>query len=124
MIRLKYFIMSGCVLTLTACSHVPALNDTLPYPFQALGNEPGWSIVIQKNLQAEVILNTGDTRFFTEFKKETTADNSIRFTSTNPALQLTIRKGDCNDTMSDTHYHYQAQLEADNTRFQGCGRAR
>lgn len=124
MSRLKCFIISGCVLTLTACSHTPTSSEALPYPFQALGNEPGWSIVIQDNLHAEVILNTGDTRFSTVFKTKTAADQSIIFTSTNPALLLTIRKGNCNDTMSDTHYRYQAVLETENKRLQGCGRAR
>ena len=121
--RLNYLVVAAMTLTLAACSHAPK-NQDLPYPFQALGNEPGWSVVLQNDLQADVILDTGSTRFTTTFSAVETTDQGLQLRSTyqNEPLNLHIRPGSCNDTMSDTHYEYSAILEVKGQSLQGCGR--
>lgn len=121
--RLICLIIAAMAFTLTACGHAPE-NQTLPYPFQALGNEPGWSVVLQNDLHAEVILDTGSTRFATTFTVARATAQGLLLHSTyqNQPLSLSIRPGSCNDTMSDTHYEYRAVLEIQGQNLQGCGR--
>lgn len=117
-------LVGGVILALGACSQTPDSKPLLPYPFQALGNEPGWSIVLNANLEANVILDTGATRFPAVFTLTEVADGTVVLSSSyqNQPLNLSIAPGSCNDTMSDTVYNYQAVLEVQGQRLQGCGR--
>ncbi len=117
-------VVGGAVLALSACSHSPSTKPLLPYPFQALGAEPGWSIVVNANLEANVVLDTGATQFPAVFNLTEVADGSMVLSSTyqNQPLTLSISPGNCSDTMSDTVYDYQTVLEVQGQRLQGCGR--
>lgn len=117
-------LIGGAVLALSACSQVPSSKPMLPYPFQALGTEPGWSVVLNANLEANVILDTGAIQFPAVFSLSEVVDNTVILSSTyqNQPLTLSIAPGTCNDTMSDTVYDYQTVLEVQGQSFQGCGR--
>lgn len=120
---LSVFI-GGAILALSACSQVPSSKPLLPYPFQALGNEPGWSIVLNANLEANVVLDTGAIQFPAVFNLDDVVDETVKLSSTyqNQPLNLSIAPGTCNDTMSDAVYDYQTVLEVQGQSFQGCGR--
>lgn len=113
------------VVVLAACSTITAPSFSLTFPFQALGNEPGWSVRLNNHLDADVTLDTGSTRFNTTFtlQQDSTTEWIAQAKHGNDILVLRIRPGYCNDTMSDTVYAYQAELTINNKVLQGCGRA-
>lgn len=119
-----HIIASLGVALLSACSTSPNPSSSLTFPFQALGNEPGWSVRLQYSLKADVILDTGSTRFSTTFtpKRDDDTEWVAQAKHENNILVLRIRPGYCNDTMSDTLYPYQAELTINNEVLQGCGR--
>lgn len=118
-------LTSISLLMLAACSTTPSSSLALTFPFQVLGNEPGWSVRLNYDLAADVVLDTGSTRFNTTFTPthHSTTHWIAQAKQGDDQLVLRIRAGYCNDTMSDTVYAYQAELVINDKVLQGCGRA-
>lgn len=121
------------VLALSACTTQsttpsPSTNTTnkamISLPFQALGNEPGWSVRIDASQQAEVLLDYGERTFTVALPtpEYSYAGTHYRSTYNQQPLALDILHATCSDTMSDTVYDYKAVLQVEGRVLRGCGR--
>lgn len=115
---------AAAVLALSACSTQTQTATAISLPFQALGNEPGWSVKIAPDQQAEVLLNYGERRFSITLPSPeyTYAGTHYRSTYNQQPLALDILHTTCSDTMSDTVYDYEAVLRIEGQELRGCGR--
>ena len=132
--KTKYLTLTATVLlTLSACTtqnqshNSKAATDNvtaIQLPFQALGPEPGWSVIIDTNQQAEVLLDFGDRVLTIDLPEPeyTYAGTHFRSTFNQQPLSLDIIYKSCSDTMSDIVYDYEAVLRIEDQVLRGCGR--
>lgn len=113
------------LLALSACTaQKPTQSTAITLPFQALGNEPGWSVKINASQQAEVLLDYGNRTFPLDLPNPeyTYAGTHYRSTYNQQPLALDILHTTCSDTMSDTVYDYEVVLRIEDRVLRGCGR--
>lgn len=118
-------IAAAAVLMLSACTTQKHHTATaIHLPFQALGPEPGWSVKIDANQQAEVLLDFGDRVFTIDLPdpEYTYAGTHFRSTFNQQPLTLDIIYKTCSDTMSDIVYDYEAVFRIEDRILRGCGR--
>lgn len=130
--KINYFalILAGTVLGLSACStqSVQHLDQGMPtaitLPFQALGNEPGWSVKIDTLQHADILLDHGSRTFALDLPtpEYTYAGTHYRSTYNQQPLALDILYKTCSDTMSDEVYDYEVVLRIEDRLLRGCGR--
>lgn len=115
--------IAACLTLLSACT-TPQLSSNIAYPFQALGNEPGWSVLIDENQHAVVQLYYGEQQYQLQLPtpKITFAGTHYRSTLNEHDFNLDIVIKKCSDTMSDTVYEYETLLTVNGETFKGCGR--
>src|SRR5690554_3661048 len=120
---LRWISLSSAALLLQACA-LPTTTETIPLPFQALGNEPGWSVVINPDHQATITLDYGEQQLdlLLPPAQVTYAGTHYRAEYQDQPFALDIIFNTCSDTMSDTSYPYETRLEILGKQYQGCGR--
>ncbi|MGY5451050.1 copper resistance protein NlpE N-terminal domain-containing protein [Agarivorans sp. MS3-6] len=84
----------------------------------AQGNEPGWRIDIEEGKLLLSTMSGSATKTITR----SGIDNGTHFWEAGSELQLTVTKQQCLDSMADTIYSYQAQLNYKGKSYQGCAR--
>lgn len=114
----------AAVLSLSACSTTS--KNVINLPFQAFGNEPGWSVEIDQERQAEVLLNYGERTFTINLPapEYSYAGTHYRSTYNQQPLALDILYATCSDTMSDERFEYKVAFSIEGQVLRGCGRVR
>lgn len=122
---MRHLWIAAALTMLAACS-TPPPSAAIPFPFQALGNEPGWSVLIDENQDAIVELYYGEQQYQLQLPKPqiTFAGTHYRTEFNSALFSLDIIATSCSDTMSDTSYPYETILQINGEKFTGCGRQR
>lgn len=87
-----------------------------PHSTRAFGNEPGWVVEIDGNTAS--LLLPGQ-----QHQQQAITDKEIRAGRQHyqgKAFSLKLTKGQCNDTMSDSLFGWQASLEWQGQDYRGC----
>lgn len=115
--------IAACITLLAACTTTQP-SSSIAYPFQALGNEPGWSVQIDENQNALVKLYYGEQEYQLQLPEPqiTFAGTHYRSRLNDQDFNLDIIVKQCSDTMSDIVYEYETLLTINGKTFSGCGR--
>lgn len=92
--------------------------------FRAVGNEPGWSLEIQKERHLLFLGDYGMRRVATPNPGVQLQGNIRRYHAVTESadLQVEIAEEPCSDTMSGEVFPNQVMVTLDNDIFYGCGR--
>ncbi len=103
----------------------PPPPSPAPAPrFQALGNEPFWSVAVS---DAQLRYSTPENQAGTAFAARRTSEGPATVwsgTLEGQSFVLRIAPGTCSDGMSDTIYAWTAQVAFGDTTLSGCARLR
>ncbi len=90
--------------------------------FRAVGNEPGWDLVI---IDGRIVLNTdyGTTRIEVPLPKPVIDQKSRTTVWKTQPLTLEVIGRPCSDTMADEHYESTVTVRLPNQTLRGCGMA-
>ncbi len=99
-------------------------NACMPFEFWCHGTEPFWSLQISeaeggiflKNMADE----TGTQLAWTEPRSDNTTSWVYETGSEDAPLKIVIKKGKCNDGMSDIEYGYSAEITVSGETLRGC----
>ncbi|MCK5190228.1 MAG: MliC family protein [Methylococcales bacterium] len=97
------------------------------WDFRAVGNEPGWHVLISKDKGITLVSNYGRT--IHKFTTPEPLTNQINRTTKYHArenghiLELILKGSRCLDTMSDEPFETTVTVILDGKKFNGCGRA-
>lgn len=110
----------GALIGLSACT--TPNHSKLTLPFKAIGNEPGWSITLQSEQLADVVLDYGERTFAVTLPapQYTYAGTHYRGHYQNQPLTIDIIEKPCNDTMSDHEYQYEVLFTIEDRALKGC----
>ena len=108
-----------------ACA-VPAVTNPAPgtpaaETYRALGQEPGWSLVIDGG-RISYVGDYGATRITVPRPDPRPSFNGRRYETPRLIVDLTYAR--CNDAMSGHGYEHQVLVIADGRSVRGCGGAR
>lgn len=122
--RWSFLVLASAVTSLAACTTFTPSSESISFPFQAFGNEPGWSVKIDAQQRADVLLNYGDQTFSMELPapQKTYAGTHYRTTYNQQPFALDIVYKTCSDTMSDDVFDYEVLFRIEGKTFHGCGR--
>lgn len=115
------------VATVSAPAPAPSAAPSTPASarrFQALGNEPFWSVEVS---DAQLRYSTPENQAGTAFAAMRTSEGPATVwtgTLEGQSFVLRIAPGTCSDGMSDTVYAYAAQVAFGDTTLSGCARLR
>lgn len=112
------------IFSLGACTTSAPDADSISFPFQGFGNEPGWSVKIDAQQRADVLLDYGDSTFSIDLPKpqKTYAGTHYRTTYNQQPFALDIVYKTCSDTMSDNVFDYEVLFRIESKTYHGCGR--
>ncbi|MCW8329507.1 hypothetical protein MD588_11895 [Photobacterium sp. SDRW27] len=88
----------------------------LPHNTRAFGHEPGW--VVEINGETASLLRPGQQRQQQAITGKSIVSGKQSYQGKQFSLDLT--KGQCNDTMSDSLFGWQARLTWQGNQYQGC----
>jgi len=128
------FIFAALVLTgAAACSTTPSSTTTMQQqpgaktglstpPFQARGNEPGWSLKIEDD-RMTLVRDYGKTVSVFPKPKAAAAGCGVRFQASIQAQTVIVRIEDrlCRDDMSGMPHPKRVSVEIDGGILRGCG---
>lgn len=117
-------VLAAGVFSLSACTTNPSTSDSISLPFQSFGNEPGWSVKIDTQQRAEILLDYGDRTFSIDLPtpQKTYAGTHYRTTYQQQPFALDIIYKTCLDTMSDEVFDYEVLFRIEGKSYRGCGR--
>jgi len=101
-------------------------NTCIPYDYWCLGNEPNWSLQISKEENIfELTLPFEGKSYYFNYNEPKEEDGMIKYFGYNniqrTTLNISIKKENCSDTMSDKIYEYSVKIILnDKTNFSGC----
>jgi len=101
-------------------------NTCIPYDYWCLGNEPNWSLQISKEENIfELSLPFEGKSYYFNYNEPKEEDGMIKYFGYNniqrTTLNISIKKENCSDTMSDKIYEYSVKIILnDKTNFSGC----
>ncbi|PSW19356.1 hypothetical protein C9I98_13390 [Photobacterium sanctipauli] len=87
-----------------------------PHATRVFGNEPGWTVEV-KDGQASLLRIGHDTELQAVTEQQSQSGQQ-RYAGKD--FNLVMTKGQCNDTMSDSVFGWQAKLEWQGQQYQGC----
>jgi len=96
------------------------------FDFMALGNEPGWTLLIKGN---EIFYNGDYGSTYHRFKDaKMTTNQEKRFSifkakKDSHVITLKLEAKKCNDTMSDDTFETTVSIEIDSKTLNGCGKS-
>jgi putative lipoprotein len=117
--------------TFTNCHNKP---EQLPWAeakargidFRATGNEPGWLLEIDADLQIEFVGNYGDYRVITPVPVpdlDSAQKSSYHAVTETHDLLITIESKPCQDSMSGMQFNQQVRILLDGNAYNGCGKS-
>lgn len=115
----------------TNCRHKP---EQLPWAeakargidFRATGNEPGWLLEMDADLQIEFVGDYGNYRVITPVPVpdlDSPQRSSYHAVTESHDLLLTIETKPCQDSMSGMQFPQQVRILLDGRAYHGCGRS-
>ncbi|HET7300048.1 MAG TPA: hypothetical protein VFJ01_05290 [Oleiagrimonas sp.] len=97
--------------------------------FRASGNQPGWSVEVQKSHTPTLFIVLDDSQRHmqvpqaTIFSDPKTGTVGFRGSAQDGTpVELTIRRGQCQDNMSGAKLAAAAELDVGAAQYKGCGR--
>lgn len=97
------------------------------WDFRAVGNEPGWHLLISKDNKIIFVSGYGRERY--EFSTPEPLSNQMTRTTkyhvqeNGQVLELILNGTKCSDTMSGESFETKVTVILDGKKFNGCGRA-
>lgn len=102
-------------------------NTCVQYDYWALGNEPNWSLQISEKENLIEFNLPADKKVYYFFYEEPKEENGIIFYKSHNEIQryaidVSVKKEKCSDTMSDKVYEYSVEVEiSGGKKYRGCG---
>lgn len=115
--NLKRVMLTALATPLAACATAPQ-QPAVPYSYRAVGNEPGWSLTIDKT-NITYVGDYGEVRIVEPTPRAIVAFAGEIYQT--PRLNVNIVHGRCNDGMSDRLYSDKVEVVADGKKVSGCG---
>lgn len=116
--------LSSCVSTPAQLPWADAKSRGID--FRATGNEPGWVLELDADLQIEFIGDYGNYRVVTPVPVPTldsAQKSSYHAITETHDLLVTIETKTCRDTMSDAQFTQQVRILLDGKAYNGCGKS-
>jgi uncharacterized membrane protein len=104
-----------------ACATPPPPASETPESYRALGQEPGWNLVISDG-RIDYVGDYGERRISVARPEPRATANGRRYET--PRLTVDITYARCNDAMSGHGYEHRVAVTADGNRVEGCGGTR
>lgn len=126
-------LISGCTtndadqnggLSQTSMSAIAGADDGIPPTytiFRAVGDEPGWIVTIDDSL--EIHWDYDEYRVTVAVPEAETEDGVVRYSFTHEGTPfvITVREGDCTDTMAGREYPAVVEVMIGDRKLTGCG---
>ena len=111
---MKFWTVIPAALTLSACmSHPPPS----PAPYRAVGQEPGWTLIIDEQDLTFIPAGGQPVR---QPRPQAIIGIAGEIYQT-PHIGVNIVHAPCNDVMSGEGYPDRVQVDVDGRRYEGCG---
>ncbi|MCK0152110.1 YbaY family lipoprotein [Alcanivorax sp. S6407] len=118
-------LMLQRVASADAATLSPAMQDASDAgaTFWAMGNEPGWHVVVYPDEKILFVGDYGDTEVSLPFASPLVEGTETQYQTGNEEHRLTlaISEQDCQDSMSGKHYDYAVQVTLNEHEYRGCG---
>ena len=91
--------------------------------FRAVGNEPGWVVLIYRGEAVKIVADYGETVLDLAYTEPIEDSATRTATWILEGAQITVRGEPCADSMSDENFPVTVELVMNGRRYPGCGRA-
>lgn len=111
---MKSWTVAPATLLLSACLTHPAPS---PSPYRAVGQEPGWTLIIDERDLTFITMGVEPVR---QSRPQAIIGIAGEIYKT-PRIGVNIVHAACTDVMSGQAYRDRVQVDVDGKRFEGCG---
>ena len=111
---MKLWTVAPAALLLSACLSHPAPS---PAPYRAVGQEPGWTLIIDERDLTFITMGAEPVR---QPRPQAIIGIAGEIYQT-PRIGVNIVHAACTDVMSGQAYRDRVQVDVDGRRFEGCG---